>query len=220
MPVQTRRQLATDPKMCIFALTKSISPVASLWDSSSDFRCPCSTQVFSNLSDGRLKRHFLMSTEGRGLASLSRKGFVTPDHPGKSLPSKEAVYGLKKSSRAAFSDDDPSGDAFDTRKSTSGGIQFLGDKLVSWMSKKQNCTAMSSAEAEYVALSASSFNGQKQQRIDLNADALYNEKQENLRAPFLNVQKTFEQCSSSLVLHQMTFDHNRSELGIQDHSNE
>ncbi|GJY98026.1 retrovirus-related pol polyprotein from transposon TNT 1-94 [Tanacetum coccineum] len=33
--------------------------------------------------------------------------------------------------------------------------EFLGDKLVSWMSKKQNCTAMSSAEAEYVALSAS-----------------------------------------------------------------
>nr|GEU98563.1 uncharacterized mitochondrial protein AtMg00810-like [Tanacetum cinerariifolium] len=44
---------------------------------------------------------------------------------------------------------------FDTRKSTSGGIQFLGDKLNSWMSKKQDCTAMSSAEAEYVALSAS-----------------------------------------------------------------
>ncbi|GJS80084.1 ribonuclease H-like domain-containing protein [Tanacetum coccineum] len=43
----------------------------------------------------------------------------------------------------------------DTRKSTSGGIQFLGDKLVRWMSKKQDCTAMSSAEAEYVALSAS-----------------------------------------------------------------
>ncbi|GKD09041.1 hypothetical protein Tco_1188726 [Tanacetum coccineum] len=40
-----------------------------------------------------------------------------------------------------------------TRKSTSGGIQFLGDKLVSWMSKKQDCTAMSSVKAEYVALS-------------------------------------------------------------------
>ncbi|GKA67280.1 hypothetical protein Tco_0767088 [Tanacetum coccineum] len=39
-------------------------------------------------------------------------------------------------------------------------------------------------------------------------------------APFLNVQMTFEQRSSSLVLHQMTSDHNRSELGIQDHSNE
>ncbi|GJV11938.1 hypothetical protein Tco_1353479 [Tanacetum coccineum] len=56
-----------------------------------------------------------------------------------------------------------------------------------------------------------------------------------LQAPFLNVQKTFDrsrsslghQCqmtsvhiSSGLVLHQMTSDHNRSELGIQDHSNE
>ncbi|GJT47140.1 retrovirus-related pol polyprotein from transposon TNT 1-94 [Tanacetum coccineum] len=43
----------------------------------------------------------------------------------------------------------------DTCKSTSGGIQFLGgDKLVSWSSKKQECTSMSSAEAEYVSLSA------------------------------------------------------------------
>ncbi|GKE26280.1 retrovirus-related pol polyprotein from transposon TNT 1-94, partial [Tanacetum coccineum] len=36
--------------------------------------------------------------------------------------------------------------------STSGGIQFLGDKLVYWISKKQGCTAMSLAEAEYVSL--------------------------------------------------------------------
>ncbi|GJT21970.1 retrovirus-related pol polyprotein from transposon TNT 1-94 [Tanacetum coccineum] len=54
----------------------------------------------------------------------------------------------------------PQGDAYhagclDTRKSTSGGIQFLGDKLVSWISKKQDYTAMSIAEAEYMALSAS-----------------------------------------------------------------
>nr|GFB63483.1 retrovirus-related Pol polyprotein from transposon TNT 1-94 [Tanacetum cinerariifolium] len=43
----------------------------------------------------------------------------------------------------------------DSRKSTSGGIQFLGgDKLVSWSSKKQDCTSMSSAEAEYVSISA------------------------------------------------------------------
>ncbi|GJS39097.1 retrovirus-related pol polyprotein from transposon TNT 1-94 [Tanacetum coccineum] len=55
-----------------------------------------------------------------------------------------------------FSDADHAG-CVDTRKSTSGGIQFLGDKLVSRMSKKQDCTAMSSAEAEYVALSASAI---------------------------------------------------------------
>nr|GEW30026.1 retrovirus-related Pol polyprotein from transposon TNT 1-94 [Tanacetum cinerariifolium] len=54
----------------------------------------------------------------------------------------------------AFSDVDHAR-CIDSRKSTSGGIQFLGDKLVSWMSKKQNCTAMSSAKAEYVTLSAS-----------------------------------------------------------------
>nr|GEZ73430.1 hypothetical protein [Tanacetum cinerariifolium] len=54
----------------------------------------------------------------------------------------------------AFSDVDHAG-CIDSCKSNSGGIQFLGDKLVSWMSKKQNCTVMSSAEAEYVAFSAS-----------------------------------------------------------------
>ncbi|GJZ13974.1 hypothetical protein Tco_0549204 [Tanacetum coccineum] len=54
----------------------------------------------------------------------------------------------------AFSDADHAG-CIDTRKSTSRGIQFLGDKLVSWMSKKQDCTAMSSAEAVYMELSVS-----------------------------------------------------------------
>nr|GEV16367.1 retrovirus-related Pol polyprotein from transposon TNT 1-94 [Tanacetum cinerariifolium] len=54
----------------------------------------------------------------------------------------------------ALSDTDHAG-CIDSRKSTYEGIQFLGDKLVSWMSKKQNYTAMSSAEAEYVALSTS-----------------------------------------------------------------
>ncbi|GJX94253.1 retrovirus-related pol polyprotein from transposon TNT 1-94 [Tanacetum coccineum] len=57
----------------------------------------------------------------------------------------------------AFSDSDHAG-CLDSRKSTSGGIQFLGgDKLVSWSSKKQDCTSMSSAEAEYATI-AISFN--------------------------------------------------------------
>nr|GFB86250.1 retrovirus-related Pol polyprotein from transposon TNT 1-94 [Tanacetum cinerariifolium] len=55
----------------------------------------------------------------------------------------------------AFLDSDHVG-CLDSRKSTSGGIQFLGgDKLVSWSSKKQDCTLMSSAEAEYVYVSLS-----------------------------------------------------------------
>ncbi|GJX09152.1 retrovirus-related pol polyprotein from transposon TNT 1-94 [Tanacetum coccineum] len=54
----------------------------------------------------------------------------------------------------AFSDSDHAG-CLDSRKSTSGGIQFLGgDKLVSWSSKKQDYTSVFFAEPEYVSLSA------------------------------------------------------------------
>ncbi|GKB92532.1 retrovirus-related pol polyprotein from transposon TNT 1-94 [Tanacetum coccineum] len=41
----------------------------------------------------------------------------------------------------------------DTRRSTSGSAQFLGDKLISWSSKKQKSTAISSTEEEYISLS-------------------------------------------------------------------
>nr|GEZ07964.1 uncharacterized mitochondrial protein AtMg00810-like [Tanacetum cinerariifolium] len=54
----------------------------------------------------------------------------------------------------AFLDSDHAG-CLDSCKSISGGIQFLGNgKLVSWLSKKHDCTSMSSVEAEYVSLSA------------------------------------------------------------------
>nr|GEU68119.1 ribonuclease H-like domain-containing protein [Tanacetum cinerariifolium] len=54
----------------------------------------------------------------------------------------------------AFSYSDHAG-CLDSHKSTSGGIKLLGgDKLVSWSSKKHDCTSMSSAKAEYVSLSA------------------------------------------------------------------
>nr|GEW15685.1 Gag-Pol polyprotein [Tanacetum cinerariifolium] len=48
-----------------------------------------------------------------------------------------------------FSDVDYAG-CKDTFKSTSGGAQFLGEKLMSWSSKKQDCTSLSTAESEYV----------------------------------------------------------------------
>nr|GEW57046.1 hypothetical protein [Tanacetum cinerariifolium] len=52
-----------------------------------------------------------------------------------------------------FSDADYAG-CKDTFKSTSGGAQFLGEKLMSWSSKKLDCTSLSTAESEYVSLSA------------------------------------------------------------------
>ncbi|GJU40837.1 hypothetical protein Tco_1193794 [Tanacetum coccineum] len=53
----------------------------------------------------------------------------------------------------AYSDTDHAGSKDDC-KSTSGGLQFLGEKLVNWSLKKQDCTAMSTAEAEYVSFFA------------------------------------------------------------------
>ncbi|GJS37753.1 hypothetical protein Tco_0536135 [Tanacetum coccineum] len=52
----------------------------------------------------------------------------------------------------AYADVDHAG-CQDTRRSTSGSAQFLGDKLVSWSSKKQKSTAISTTEAEYIAMS-------------------------------------------------------------------
>ncbi|GJX13298.1 hypothetical protein Tco_0205056 [Tanacetum coccineum] len=41
----------------------------------------------------------------------------------------------------------------DSRRSTLGSAQFLGDRLVSWSSKKQRSTTISTIEAEYIAMS-------------------------------------------------------------------
>nr|GEW80493.1 hypothetical protein [Tanacetum cinerariifolium] len=50
----------------------------------------------------------------------------------------------------AYSDSDYAGAILD-RKSTTGGCQFLGCRLISWQCKKQTVVATSSTEAEYVA---------------------------------------------------------------------
>nr|GFA31844.1 retrovirus-related Pol polyprotein from transposon TNT 1-94 [Tanacetum cinerariifolium] len=55
-------------------------------------------------------------------------------------------------SLTAFADADHIG-CQDTRRSTSGSLQFLRDRLISWSSKRQKSDAISSTEAEYIALS-------------------------------------------------------------------
>nr|GFB36055.1 uncharacterized mitochondrial protein AtMg00810-like [Tanacetum cinerariifolium] len=52
----------------------------------------------------------------------------------------------------AFADADHAG-CQDTRWSTSGSVQFLGERLISWSSKRQKSAAISSTEFEYIALS-------------------------------------------------------------------
>ena len=50
----------------------------------------------------------------------------------------------------AYSDSDYGGASLD-RKSTTGGCQYLGSRLISWQCKKQTIVANSSTEAEYIA---------------------------------------------------------------------
>nr|GEU52541.1 retrovirus-related Pol polyprotein from transposon TNT 1-94 [Tanacetum cinerariifolium] len=89
-------------------------------------------------------------------------GFVDLDYPEKVYRLRKALNGLKQappglqihqSLRGIFINQTNHARCIDTRKSTFRGIQFLRDKLVSWMSKKQDCTAMSTVDTEYVALS-------------------------------------------------------------------
>nr|GEU41217.1 copia protein [Tanacetum cinerariifolium] len=61
---------------------------------------------------------------------------------------KDSVFELTR-----FSDADYAG-CKDIFKSTSGEAQVLGEKLVSWSSKKQDCTTLLTVKAEYVSLSA------------------------------------------------------------------
>nr|GEY82237.1 reverse transcriptase domain-containing protein [Tanacetum cinerariifolium] len=52
----------------------------------------------------------------------------------------------------SFADADRAG-CQDTRRSTSGSLQFLGERLISWSSKRPKSAAISSTKAEYIALS-------------------------------------------------------------------
>ncbi|GJR73779.1 putative ribonuclease H-like domain-containing protein [Tanacetum coccineum] len=53
----------------------------------------------------------------------------------------------------AYTDSDYAGASLD-RKSTTGGCQFLGRRLISWQCKKQTIVANSTTEAEYVVVSS------------------------------------------------------------------
>ncbi|GKE76174.1 hypothetical protein Tco_1542294 [Tanacetum coccineum] len=93
-------------------------------------------------------------TQGKAVDPTHYRGMVgTLMYLTASRPDLTFVY-PKDSSIAltAYADADHAG-CQDTRRSTSGCMQLLGDRLVSWSSKRQKSTTISSTEAEYIALS-------------------------------------------------------------------
>nr|GEY54115.1 copia protein [Tanacetum cinerariifolium] len=243
-PVQTRRQLETDPEMCMFALTVSTAEPKNIKEAMADSAWIEAVQEelhqFDRLQVWELvdkpfgkyekgidfkksfapvarleavrifvayeahksfpiyqmdvKMTFLNGPLKEEVYVAQPDGFVDPDHPKKIHQSPRGIFinqakyaleilhkhGMEKGQSISTPmatkpklDADLSGnpvDQTDYRSKigslmyltssrpdivTSGGIQFLGDKLVSWMSKKQNYSVISSAEAEYVVLSAS-----------------------------------------------------------------
>nr|GEU93337.1 retrovirus-related Pol polyprotein from transposon TNT 1-94 [Tanacetum cinerariifolium] len=134
--IRTRRQIEMDGEMCIFALTsaegidfeESFAPVARLkavWL----FITYAAHKSFP-VYQMDVMTTFLNGPLMEEVYVNQPDGFVDPHHLDK-------VYRLKRL-------------YMDSSKLQGYG----GDKLVSWSSKKQECTLMSLAKAEYVSLSA------------------------------------------------------------------
>nr|GEV22959.1 hypothetical protein [Tanacetum cinerariifolium] len=110
-PVQTRRQLATDPEMCMFALTeelrqfdrlqvwelidkpfgKSVIRLKWLWKNKKDE--DQTMDVKTTFLNGPLKEEVYVAQPDR---------FVDPDHPEKVYRLRKALYGLKQAPRAWY----------------------------------------------------------------------------------------------------------------------
>nr|GEW20262.1 copia protein [Tanacetum cinerariifolium] len=183
-PVQTRLQVATDLEICMFALTvweivdkpfgKSVIRLKCLWKDKNDedqtiirnkarlvakgyaqeegidfeesfapVACLEAVRIFIAYAAHKsfpiyqmdVKTEFLNGLLTEEVYVAQSDGFVDPDHLEKAKYALEILHkhGMEK-----------------------------GQSIVSWMSKKQDCTAMSLAEAEYVALSAFSWMSKKQ----------------------------------------------------------
>ncbi|GJW13234.1 gag-pol polyprotein [Tanacetum coccineum] len=118
-----------------------------------------------------VKTEFLNGPQKEEVYVAQPDGFIDPDHPKKVYRLRKALYGLKQAPRAwifrylrdtlniglwypkdsgfeltDFLDVDHAG-GLDTRKSTYGGIQFLGDKF-QYLVRRIGMRCLTSAELE------------------------------------------------------------------------
>ncbi|GJW94157.1 retrotransposon protein, putative, ty1-copia subclass [Tanacetum coccineum] len=99
-----------------------------------------------------LKRYF-MENPKHGTIPMQDKLKLSKSH-GASTPAELGLWYPKDSpfNLVAYTDSDYVGASLD-RKSTTGGFQFLGCRLISWQCKKHTVVANSTTKAEYIATS-------------------------------------------------------------------
>ncbi|GJR54392.1 retrovirus-related pol polyprotein from transposon TNT 1-94 [Tanacetum coccineum] len=102
----------------------------------------------------------------------------------------------------------------DTRRNTSGSTQFLGDKLVSWSSKKQKSTAISSTEISLycdnksvIALCYNNVQHSRAKHIDIHYHFIKEQVENEIRFNFL-IDKLVvpEYCVSLMSVHKVAKD--------------
>ncbi|GJX66712.1 retrovirus-related pol polyprotein from transposon TNT 1-94 [Tanacetum coccineum] len=113
---------------------------------------------FLGLQISQSPRGIFINQSKYALESLKKYGFDSCDPVDTPMVEKSKLDEDKEgkvvdlSHYYAFADADHAG-CQDTRRSTSGSMQFLGDRLVCWSSKRQKSAAISSTKAEYIAMS-------------------------------------------------------------------
>nr|GEU34629.1 hypothetical protein [Tanacetum cinerariifolium] len=195
-PLQTRRQLATDPKMCMFTLTVSTAEPKNIKEAMDDSTwieaMPEELHQFDRLQVWELidkpfgktvirlkwlwknkkdedqtmdvKTSFLNGPLKEEVYVAQLNGFVDPDHPEKAKYALEILHkhGMEKGQSIGTPvatkpklDVDLSGNSVDQTdyRSKIGSLMYLTSSRPDIV--QADCTAMSSEEAEYVALSVS-----------------------------------------------------------------
>ncbi|GJS83686.1 retrovirus-related pol polyprotein from transposon TNT 1-94 [Tanacetum coccineum] len=100
-----------------------------------------------------VKREFLNNILHEEVYVSQPDEFVDQDNLNHVYKLKKALYGLKLMLSPLVDILSKALIMRDSKRSTSGCMQLLGNRLVSWSSKRQKSAVISSIEAEYIALS-------------------------------------------------------------------